>query len=159
MAFSGEKAGKWARSRILENATALHLLLGMGLNLVVDWLQKNVYSSLSTLQCDSASHQETESISPPLESGGCLLTCQWNMAGEMVCLRSCTHLLSLVPLPSPWEQSWTGLLGDEILCGAELSHPRLAIPRRPSTQWQTHEQAQLTSSKPIPDQHSYSASP
>lgn len=56
-AFNVQKAGNWAESRILEYAIVFHLLLGLGLNSLVD-CKKNVCNSSSTLQCEFASRQE-----------------------------------------------------------------------------------------------------
>ena len=151
MAFSGEMARKWVWFRILENVTAFPLLLGVGLNPVGDWLQKMSADSLNTLQCGFVSHQEMESVSPTLESGVCLLTVWQVGCGRRDGMSEVLHVPTLsCSSCSPQEWSWTSLLGDEILHGVEPTYPGSAIPRRPSTLWKTHEQAQLTSSEPIP---------
>lgn len=123
MAFSGEMARKWAWFRILENVTAFHLLLGVGLNAVGDWLQKVSAVSLNTLQCGSVSHQERESVSPTLESGVCLLTVLPVGCGRRDGMSEVLHMSTLsCSSCSPQEWSRTSLLGDEILYGVEPIH-------------------------------------
>lgn len=49
MAFNVQKAGNWAESRILEYAIVFHLLLGLGLNSLVDLTAKRMSAILQVL--------------------------------------------------------------------------------------------------------------
>lgn len=165
-------AGKFAWPRILENDTAFHLLLGLRLNPVVDWLKKKKKSLQFFKYFAVCLYQ-------PLRDGvffpirwiwvvfwlglaGRMGQRRWYVSSKPKVLHTSTPLLLFC---LRCENNTELTCWERGHCGAGLSrhpswgHPRSAISSRLSNWWQTHEQAQLTSREPISDQHSCSASP